>query len=256
MAGRSIWKGYISFKTLEVPVKLHTAVREERVQFQLLHKSDHMKLRQQMVYAYENKPVPKEEQTKGFKLEEGRYILVDPEELKQFEPEESREITVHEFVKSTQIDPIFFERTYYLEPDTPSREYSALAEALKEMEVQGLCTWTMRKRSYFGSLQQSGSVLRLNTLRYADEIVPVQSLGLPQVTLSEKELKVGGDLINQLTGPFEPEKYENEHQKKLQDLIDKKARGEKIAIFRPKRLKATAPDTLLKTLEESLKRVA
>ena len=109
-----------------------------------------------MVCAYEKVPVPAEEQTKGFELEEGKYILVDPAELEQTEPEDSRMIEVHEFVKTGQIDPIFLERVYYLEPDIPdihAKGYNALAEALREMDVAGICTWTMRKRSYVGALQ-------------------------------------------------------------------------------------------------------
>src|SRR5512135_3634040 len=209
MAGRAIWKGYIHVGGVDAPVKLHTAVKEERIQFHLLHKRDHIKLKQQMVCAYEKVSVPLEEQTRGFELEDGKYILVDPAELEQTEPEDSRMIEVHEFVKTEQIDPIFLDRVYYLEPEIPSEGYSALADALREMDVEGICTWTMRKRSYIGALQASGKILRLNTLRYADEVIPVKSLDLQDVPLSEKELKIGSDLINQLAAPFEPRKFEN-----------------------------------------------
>ena len=256
MAGRVIWKGNIHFGDIDVPVKLHTAVKEERIQFHLLHRRDHVKLKQQMICAYEKKAVPAEEQTRGFELEEGRYILVDQTELEQMEPEDSRLINVHEFVKTSQIDPVFLERVHYLEPDTLVKGYYALAGALTETNLAGICTWTMRKRSYVGALQVRGKVLRLSTLRFADEVVPVKSLELERISLSEKELKVGSDLINQLAAPFEPAKFENEHQKKLQHLIDTKARGEKIAILKPKRLKPTSPDKLLEALEASLKKVA
>jgi DNA end-binding protein Ku len=256
MAGRAIWKGTIHFEGVDVPVKLHTAVKEERIQFHLLHRRDHVKLKQQMVCAYEKVPVPAEEQARGFELEEGKYLLVDPEELEQAEPEDSRIIEVHEFVETEQIDPIFLERAYYLEPDIPSKGYNALVGALREMDVEGICTWTMRKRSYLGALQMHGRILRLNTLRYADEMISVKSLDLPDIALAEKELKIGIDLINQLTAPFQPQKFENEHQKKLQQLIDKKARGEKIVILRPRRLKPTTSDKLLQALEASLKKVA
>ena len=256
MAGRTIWKGDIHFGDTNVPVKLHTAVKENRIQFHLLHQPDRVKLHQQMICAYEKVPVPMEEQAKGFELEERKYILVDPLELEQTEPESSRMIEVHEFVETEQIDPIFLERVYYLEPDTALKGYKALVEALKEMEVTGICTWTMRKRSYLGALQAAGKTLRLNTLRYADEVIPVKSLELHEFSLSEKELKIGSDLINQLTVPFQPQKFANEHQKKLQNLIERKARGDKIALLRPRRLKPTAPDKLLQALEASLKNVA
>ncbi len=256
MAGGTIWKGYLHLGDTDVPVKLHTAVKEDRIQFHLLHQRDRVKLQQQMICAYEKVPVPPEEQAKGFEAEQGKYILVDPAELEQVEPESSRMIEVHEFVKSGQIDPIFLDRVYYLEPDTPSKGYNALVGVLQEMEVQGICTWTMRKRSYLGALQASGKILRLQTLRYADEVIPIQALDLKEFSLSEKELKIGSDLINQLTVSFQPQKFANEHQKKLQNLLDKKARGEKLVLLRPRRLKATAPDKLLQALEASLQKVA
>jgi DNA end-binding protein Ku len=259
MAGSTIWKGTIHFGDTDVPVKLHTAVKEERIQFHLLHKRDQVRLRQQMVCPYEKQPVPAEEQSKGFEVEDGKYIIVDPEELQQTAPESSRMIEIHEFVKTEQIDPIFLDRAYYLEPDNPEiqgKGYNALVKALKELEVTGICTWNMRKRSYFGALQARGGVLRLNTMRYADEVIAVESLQLPDVPLSEKELKIGSELIEKLTAPFEPGKFENEHQKKLQDMIEKKARGEKIAVLIPKRLKPTESDELLQVLEASLKKAA
>jgi DNA end-binding protein Ku len=124
------------------------------------------------------------------------------------------------------------------------------------MDVTGICTWTMRKRSYLGALQARGGVLRLNTMRYADEVIPVESLQLPDVPLSEKELKIGTELIEKLTAAFEPGKFKNEHEKKLQEMIEKKAGGEKIEVLVPRRLKPTESDQLLQVLEASLKKAA
>jgi DNA end-binding protein Ku len=256
MAGGTIWKGIIHFGETDVAVKLHSAVREERIQFHLLHTRDHARLRQQMICAFDKQPVPAEEQSRGFELEDGKYILVDPEELEQAASESSRMIEVHEFVKSAQIEPLFLDRVYYLEPDVQAKGYTALVNALQEMGVAGICTWTMRKRSYLGALQASGKLLRLNTLRYADEVVSVESFDLERVPLSDKELKIGSELINQLTVTFEPAKFENEHQKKLQLMIEKKARGEKIAVLPPRRLIPTESDKLLQALEASLKKAA
>ena len=259
MAGSTIWKGYIHFDETDVPVKLHTAVREERIQFRLLHRSDRARLRQQMICAYEKQPVPGEEQSKGFEVEEGKYVIVDPAELEQATPESSRKIEVHEFVKTGQIAPILFDRIYYLEPDIPDiqgKGFNALVMALKELDVAGICTWVMRKRPYFGALQARGKMLRLNTLRYADEVIPVESLALQDVPLSEKELQIGSELIEKLTAPFDPRKFANEHEMKLQDMIDKKARGEKIVVLPPRSLKPTEPDHLLEALEASLKKAA
>jgi DNA end-binding protein Ku len=259
MSGATIWKGYIHFGETDVPVKLHSAVREERIQFHLLHTRDQARLRQQMICALEKRPVPAEEQSKGFEVEKGKYIIVDPEELEQIVPESNRMIEVHEFVTAAQIDPLFVDRVYYLEPDTTGiqgKGYATLARAMQELQVAGICTWTMRKRSYFGAVQASGRVLRLNTLRYVDEVVSAASLGLQDVPLSERELAIGSELIDKLTAPFEPLKFEDEHQKKLQEMIEKKARGENIAVLSPRRLRPTEPDELLQVLEASLKKAA
>ncbi len=259
MAGATIWKGYIHFGDTDVPVKLHTAVKEERVQFHLLHRPDQVRLRQQMLCAYEKRPVPAEEQSKGFEVEDGKYLIVDPAEFEQIVPESNRMIEVHEFVKTGQIDLIFHDRLYYLEPDISDiqgKGFNALVKALKELDLAGICTWVMRKRSHFGALQAHGNMLRLNTLRYADEVIPVESLELQDVPLAEKELKIGSELIEKLTAPFEPQKFENEHQKRLQDMIATKARGENIAILPPRRLKPTESDQLLQVLEASLKKAA
>ncbi len=146
-------------------------------------------------------------------------------------------------------------RSYYLEPDGIRPEvYNALAAALKETDTAGICTWTMRKQSYLGALRPHGSLLLLSTLRYGDEVISAESLGLQKAPFSEKELKIGSYLIDQMTAPFQPLKFEDLHQKKLRDLIEKKARGEKIVILRPKRVKPTAPDNLLQVLEASLKK--
>jgi DNA end-binding protein Ku len=215
-----------------------------------------VRLRQQMVCAIEKQPVPADEQSRGFEVEEGKYIIIDQEELDQTAPESGRVIEVHEFVKTGQIDPLFLERVYYLEPDLQGKGYGALVRAMTDLDVAGICTWTMRKRSYFGALRAAGKSLRLNTLRYADEVITAASLGLQDVPLSEKELSIGSELIDKLTAPFEPRKFENEHERKLRDLIGRKARGETIAVLPPRRLVPTESGRLLEALEASLKKAA
>lgn len=256
MAGTTIWKGALHFGATHLPVKLHAAVKEERIAFHLLHERDRVKLQQQMICTHEQVAVPAEAQARGFEVEAGKFIIVAPEEMEQVNPESSRLIEIHEFVRRAEIDPIYFERTYYLEADTPPGIYDELAAALEELAVAGICTWTMRKRSYLGMLQTSGKMLRLTTLRHADEVVGVSALGLETVPLSARELQIGADLILQMTAPFRPEQFANEHEQKLQVLLDKKARGEKVVLLRPKTLKPTAADDLLHTLEASLRKVA
>jgi DNA end-binding protein Ku len=258
MAGGTIWKGSIHFGDTDLPVKLHSAVKEERIRFHLLHRPDGVKLHQQMICAFENVPVPTDAQIKGFKVEEGKYIVVDAAELEQTLPEVSRTIEVHEFVTTAEVHPSFLDHVYCLEPDSAvhSGTYAALAATLREMGVAGICTWSMRKRAHYGALQAIGTVLRLTTLRYADEVIAAGQLHLEEIPFSERELQIGSDLINRLTSPFEPQKFVNEHQVKLKQLIEKKARGEEIILKSPRLVAPTAPDRLLQALEESLKKAA
>jgi DNA end-binding protein Ku len=250
----ALWTGNISFKNINIPVKLNVSVLQNRIQFHLLHKTDMVRLRQQMICAFEKIPVTSKEEVKGFKIDEGKYILMDPEELEEAGQETSRTIEVHEFVKDDEIDPVFMERTYYLEPQSPDKGYRALVMALKETGAQGICTWAMRKRSYLGSIRSNGKNLRLVVLRYSDEIIQAKSLDIESFSLSEKEITIASELINKLTVNFQPDKYINEHQKKLLALIEKKAKGGKFIVFKPRRLKSTAPGKLLEVLEASLKK--
>lgn len=258
MAGSTIWKGTIHFEGTDVPVKLHSAVKGERIQFHLIHKVDGKRLHQQMICAHEKIAVPPKAQIKGFEVEEGKYVIIAPADLEQLTPESSRLIEIHEFVRNREIEPFFLDHAYYLEPDTAmaTTDYNALVEVLQESDLAGICTWIMRKRSYHGALHARGKILRLFTLHYVDEVIGTASLGLEEIPLTERELQIGSDLIRQMAAPFEPEKFVNEHQQKLQELIDKKARGEKIRLLRPRVLEPTAPDQLLQALEESLKKAA
>jgi len=255
----AIWKGSIAVGAVAVPVRLHPAVREQRIQFNLLHKRDLVKLKRQMVCSLDGAPVPPEDQARGFELEGGRYILVDPAELEKTEPEASRAIEVHEFVPVSDIDPIWLERGYSLEPgDEEERKtsmYRALADVLAEERLAGICTWAMRKRAYVGALVSAGRALRLNVLRHSGEVIEAARPALGEA-LSERELAVGIELINHMAGSFNPEQFENRHEERLRGLLDRKARGQKIRLVRPRRKAATEPDRLLATLEASLKKVA
>ena len=254
---QTLWIGNIHFKETNIPVKLTPAVREDRLQFHLLHKNDKIKLHQQMICAFEKTPVSADEELKGYRVAERKYVLIDAADLKKTEPaEESRDITVHEFVKTNTIDPVFMEHTYYLEPKAASKEYSALAAALKEMDRLGVSTWTMKKRAYLGALGSDGKTLRLTVLRFAEDIVRAGSLGLAPPPLPDKELAIAGALIKKLTARWQPEKFRNEHQQKLRALINKKARGGKITAVRPQPRRTTEPNELLKKLLESLKAAA
>lgn len=254
MAGRAIWKGSVSFGGISVPVRLSPAVREERMRFHLLHRADGVRLTQVMVCGFDHRTVPPEEQAKGFEVEEGKFLLIDPEELEAVADTGSRAIEVRQFAPASGIDPVHLDHPYNLEPDGPLGGYAELAELLGELGVAGICGWTMRGKGYFGALTARGGALRLTTLRHSDEVIGVQSLELPEIPVTEREVSIGLDLIGRLAAPFEPGKYVDEHQERLRGLIERKARGEKVAHLRPRTPKPTPPDKLLEALEASLRK--
>ena len=254
MAGRAIWKGVISFGAVSVPVKLYSAVREERVQFHLLHDQDEVRLRQQMVCPVDDEVVDREHQQKGLEVAEEEYVVVEEEELDKLEPESSRDIEVKQFVKLGEIDPRFYDRPYYLGPDGDEKTFRKLAAALHKENLAGVCQWVMRKRAYLGALKFCGNALCLVALRYADELTPSNALKLPKAKLDPREKETASYLIDTMSGEFDPSQYHDDYQERLAELVARKARGQKAPVKRISRPKATQSGQLLKMLQASLKK--
>lgn len=252
MAGRALWKGVVSFGMVTAPVKLYTAVREERISFNLLHADDQVRLAQEMVCPLHEKPVPREERVKGYELAENRYVVLSAEDLAALEPEGGRTIEITEFVPAAEIDARHFERLYYLGPDNDAPRFEVLRQALKKTGLAGVCRWTMRRRSYFGAVLLAGEALALASLRYGSEVVAVSELGLPEPKLDERELRTARYLIETMAADWNPGQYINEYQARLRELIEAKARGERIPARKVRRARATAENRLLKTLEASV----
>ena len=252
MPARAMWKGVISVSDLSLPVKLYPSVKDTRVHFRLLHKRSGVPLEQVWVCAAEERPVPSDEIVKGVEVEDGKFVLVEPEELRSLEPESSRTIEVHSFVKDEEVDPRFYERPYYIGPDGTDALFASMVDALTETGRVGVCEWVMHKRDHIGVLKPHGKALALVTLRYRDEVIAIEDLEIPAVRLSERELKTAGYLIQELTDTFDPAAYKDEHQERLRALVEAKARGRKPKIRRSKDRRPTAAPDLLDVLEASL----
>ena len=255
MAGRALWKAYFNFDGTEVPVKFHTAVRDLRLHFNLLHRKDGERLKQMMVCPVEEAPVPDEEIVKGYELSDDEWVIVEPDELEALAPEFDREIEILDFVPLDSIDPRYFSRSYWIGPDGKGEVYSSLAKALEKSGQAAICRWAMRKKSYIGALKIVGGVLLMETMHYHDEVVPVKALELSQTGISDRERKTAVQLIEAMSTDFKPENYQNEYQEELRKLIDKKAKGEKITLKKPKKKKATEEEDLADVLEASLAQV-
>ena len=252
MAARAMWRGVVTLGPISVPVKLHAAVKERRVSFNLLHDQDKARLRQRFYCSAEGVPVEREETVKGYEVDDNRYVIVGQEELAALEPESDRVIDTSRFVETSLVDPRYYERPYYLSPDGQPRMYAALAAALSASGRIGICTWVMRNRAYLGALGVSGQTLHLMTLRYADEVIAAETLGLPDAALSDKELKTAHYLIEQLAEKWDAAQYHDEYTERLRDFLDRKGRGEVITFAKPPEPQATEPANLLSLLQASV----
>jgi DNA end-binding protein Ku len=235
---RAIWQGTLTIQKREIAVKLYAAVLDRQVHFHLLHKTDKTRVEQRMVDAKTKRPVPLDQVRKVFEAEPGVYVAVRNEELERTVPEPSREVTISHFVPLQAIEPQLFDRPYYLGPaEESAADYFALAQALDRKKMAGIASWVMRKHSYVGALFADQGYLMLNTLRLADEVIPVAQLEAPQGRpLEPKEKDLAERLIEALSGPFDPGAFHDEYQDRVRALIAAKQAGKKIKVKRvPKR---------------------
>lgn len=253
MAGpRAIFKGALTFGGISIPVKMYSGIREEHVDFHLLHDEDKTRLRQQMVCELDDQPVPKEEWIKGFEFEKGRYVPVTGDELDSIAPETNRQIEVKDFVKPQSIDPRYYNRFYYLGPDGNEKQFAALAAALKKTNDIGICQWSMRKKNYLAALTEIDGHPCFLTLNYVHEIIEPSVRQPGDMTFRDKELQMANKLIDMMMDKFTPEEYKNEYQAKVKQLVEAKARGEEIELTKPEKEAPTEDDNLLNALAASV----
>jgi DNA end-binding protein Ku len=230
---RPIWTGSISFGLVNVPIKLVSATSPKDVRFHQLHSTDNSRIQQKRVCSADGEEVPFEEIVKGYEISAGRYVVIDPEELRAADPEATHTIDIEEFVDLDQIDPIFYERAYYLVPDKRAEKpYKLLAEAMAKTNKVGIATFVMRTKQYLCALRASEGALVLSTMLFADEVVPLaglEGLNEAEVTLSDRELAMAEQLIDSLGADFEPEKYHDTYRERILDLIAMKAEGQEIS---------------------------
>jgi DNA end-binding protein Ku len=249
MPVRAMWKGVIRFGAVSVPIKLYAAAQDRAVHFRLLHQADQAPVQQKMVHPKTGEPVPPEAIQRGFETETGEIIVLNQEELKALEPAESREIRITRFIDPARVNHQWYDRPYYMGPDTDRKAYFALAEALRRQGVQGIAQWTMRKKSYLGALQANGGYLKMITLHPAEEIVDVSGLQAPRFReLSRQELQMAQQLVAMLEADFDPSQYEDEYRRRVYELMRTKARGETVEFKKARPRQATVV-----SLEEVLK---
>jgi DNA end-binding protein Ku len=252
---RAIWSGSISFGLVNVPIKLYTAVSPKDVRFNQLEEGTNARIRQKRVSSETGEEVPYERIVKGYEISPDRYVVITPEELDSLDPKATHTIDIEDFVELDQIDPLFYERPYYLVPDRAgSKAYALLVRAMKEANKVAIARMVLRTKQYLAAVRPLGDVLVLETMLFSDEVVPAEELdGVPgeDVEVSERELKMARQLIESLSTDFEPERYRDEYREQVLALIEAKSEGQEIVATAVTEEPAPAVD-LMAALEASL----
>jgi len=226
---RAIWSGAIGFGLVNIPVKLYSAIQGSELDLDMLDKKDHSNIKFQRVNATTGKVVPWENIVKGYKVDD-RYVVLTDEDFQKASPEKNKLINIEEFVDEKEIDTIYFETPYYLQPDKSGvKPYGLLKEALEKTHKVGLGTFVMRNRESLVLIKPHDDILILDKIRYQQEIRSTEELKIPASENKAGEMKMAIQLIDQMSGEFDISKYHDTYTDKLMKLIKAKAKGKKIA---------------------------
>lgn len=254
---RAIWSGSISFGLVNVPVKVYSAIHEQDLSFHQFQEGTNARVRYKRVSEKTGKEVAYEDIVKGYELSKGHYVMIDPEELEAFEPKATRTIDIEDFVSLEEIDPVYYERTYYLAPDGgegAERAYALLRAAMEDQEKVAIGRVVMRTKQYLAAIRPKEGVLVMSTMLFHDEVVPAADIdALPgrRKPVPGKELKMAGQIVDSLTTTWQPDRYEDTYRARVREYIKRKAKGEEIVVE-----EAEAPEEkvvdLMAALEASL----
>ncbi len=228
---RAVWTGSISFGLVNAPVRMYAAVSEQNLKFNLIHEKDGGRIGYQKICKLEDKTVPNEEIVKAYQVDEDEFVYLHDEDFEAAAPESYKTITIHDFVPSSQIDPIYFERSYYLAPqESGEKVYTLLVRAMEDAGLVAVGTFVMRDREYLGCLRIYDGVITLERMHFADEIRPADELRPPRARVNKQELEMAASLIDRFKGSFDPAKYKDTYTDRLKDVIKRKQRGEEVHV--------------------------
>lgn len=224
---RALWKGSIAFGLVNIPVELHTAVRDSRPRFRMLHAHDKSPVRFERVCQREGKPVAWEELVKGYEYEKGRFVVLTKEDFKTAALEKTRSVDIRSFVKPEEIDDRFFESAYYLVPAKGGEHaYALLREALRETGLVGIATIVLRDAQHLAALEVVGDAMVLTLMRYAEELVDVREYRFPPAKdIRKPELQMARTLVENLADTWDPAQYTDEYRENLMKIIKAKLKG-------------------------------
>jgi DNA end-binding protein Ku len=231
---RAIWKGSISFGLVNVPIGLFSATESKTVHFHQLDKKTKKRVHNKRTVEGSNREIDFDEIVKGYEVTKGNYVVVEPEELQAVEPEQSRTIEIEDFVEISDIDPIHYDKAYYLAPDGSggaTKAYALLRDAMAKSGRVAIGRFVLRSKQYLACIRPTGDVLVLHTMWFPDEVRDPGQLDVPgSVKLTPKEMKAAQQLIDSLTTDWEPERYRDTYRQEVEKLLKAKAKGKEIAV--------------------------
>lgn len=253
MAPRSIWNGAVAFGAVNVPIKVFGALEDKAIRFRELHDKDGSEVGHRLI-DNDGKEVPRERVVKGFEVASGEYVVLSDDEIKAADRPARKAIELQDFVPAEQIDPIFYGKPYHLAPQKDAEEaYALLVKALEKSERVGIGRVSLRQREQLVSVRPVDGVLRMQIMRFADELVDPDKVDVdePSKKPAKREIDMAGMLVETLAAKFEPERYEDTYRERVLAVVEAKEKGEEISIPEP-----DAPDDgddLMAALEASLK---
>jgi DNA end-binding protein Ku len=232
---------------VSIPVKLYTGTESKDISFHMLHKEDNTRIKMQRWCPEDERTVEMNEIVRGYEYARDQYVILTEEDFDKLPLPSKHTIELEQFVEAEEIDPVYYEKTYYLEPDEKGvKPYSLLMRALKEKKLTGVAKIAIRNKERLCALRPMDGTLVLETLFFPDEIRVQKESDVPEVDVSKKELDLAFMLIEQLHEPFDPTKFKDEYREALMQVIDAKLEGEEIAVATPQPAKVTDLMTALK----------
>jgi DNA end-binding protein Ku len=221
---RAIWKGSISFGLVNVPISLYPATAQKELSFRMLRRSDLSPINYKRVAENDGKEVPWDQIVKGYEYEKGKFVVITSEDFERADIKATQTIDVVEFVHLHEIDPVFFDKPYYLEPQKQgAKAYVLLRDALKKMEMVGIAKVVIKTRQHLASIKPEQNALVLEVMHFAEELVSPSGLQIPgDTSVGSREMQMASELIERLSGPWQPDKFTDDYRQALLDLIQKK----------------------------------
>jgi DNA end-binding protein Ku len=248
----TIWKGHITFGLVSLPVRLTAAARAETVSFNQLHKTDNSRVKQVLYCQAEDVPVSRAELVKGYEYEKGRYVVIDEEDIKKITPKSAKVMEILEFVKEDEMDAIYLESSYYLQPDEAGEKaYTLLYEAMKRTGHVGLARMTMHNREHVVVLRPGRHGMVLHTMYYQDEVRAIDEFRTNSGLVQDRELMMATSLVEALSAPFDVAKYRDTYRETLRSMIEAKIQGQEV-VAAPEQQELAPVIDIMEALKSSL----